>query len=1032
MNTRSENIVELFNRAALRHPNDIAVTQGDRCLTYDELHSQSNRLAHYLVKNQVSTEKLVPILLGHEVEAIIAILAVLKAGAAFVPVDPDFPPDRIAYIVEETDCPILITNSRTARLLPGGKYITFQIDTDWTGISPEPDSAPSTRPSAADLAYIIYTSGSTGRPKGVMIEHGQIFCYLLDIQERFPPHECGSYAILGTLAADAAYTAFFLALCYGKSLHLLSIKAAGSFEALVEFFTRRQVDCYKITPSLLQLLIQNKGAEKVLPKKQLILGGENCPAPLVHEVLKILPRGCRIFNHYGPTETTIGVITYEFPLDIEQTPSSIPLGKPLPNVRIHILNDNKEQVRQGQPGELFIEGPLVGRGYLNKADLTRESFAGAGKAIGSSRWYRTGDIVAMGPDGNLEYKGRTDDQIKLNGNRIELKEIENVLLQSGMVSRCAVVVQETQTEAKYLTAFITPAADYTKPRLLAAARKKLAGYMVPSKWVILENWPLTFNGKTDRKALPAAETHAGITTLPKEKGAGYIRDSIRFIWCDILAVKKVNVNDNFFDLGGNSLLLIKLAFAINDRLQTNVSALELLIRPTLKKQYTYLSSKSNRNIDTPHLPPAGFDKDEASPAQKNLFIQNRLNPSLAFPNSSATFQISGPIDPLSLEAACKKIIRQNESLRMSFSFKKTKVYKVVYSDVAFNIDYRHSLRTDIDEEIRSLTLSFDFTRAPLFRVFVITLADSRQFLHLYMPHIVSDGESSRIITEALEAIYNDAYREKGLRQYTDFQAAVYSYFFTPEYQSDKLFWKKQLSKEIRQALPLLKTALPGAKFEGVCLVLPFSRVEQEEIKDYCRSGGISLFQFLLTAWFLLLYKLTGNKDLMVMIPVHNRNAMGMDRVIGLLANVVLVRISIHPHTDVKRLITSCRNTIQQAILHQQFPFEEQLQLWKDKGRPIEQLFNFFFSYHYSRGEYRLGSATLKLHIPVRNKENLPLSGAVFETETGLILRLASALEYHNRTQLQNIGVAYKDIIRHIVRNDIAELNTIRYGKSIMV
>jgi MGT family glycosyltransferase len=977
---REKTIVDLFNEAAKENPNAIAVIHGNKSITYGRLYEKAKHLAHYLRSKGVKEEVCVPVFLEPGIDIIIAIMGILKAGGAYVPIDPEYPEERIAYVLQDVECKIVISNSSAATKLSGDIIL---MDEEW----PEIDAPPLPLPSPAHLAYVIYTSGSTGKPKGVMVEHGQIYTYTLDIVERFYLNKCDSYAILGTFSADAGHTAVFGALCFGKRLNIVNIKDISGFQALAEQFEKYPVDCYKTTPTLLQFLLQNKEAHKILPLKRLIVGGEACPLTLANDVLKILPEGCMLFNHYGPTETTVGVVTYEFPRNIEEFPAMVPMGKPLQHVQAYILNELAEAA-PGQTGELYIGGPLVARGYLKNPALTSQRFI----QRQSDRLYKTGDIVKYLPDGNIQYLGRQDDQVKIHGNRIELKEIEHIVLQSGMVKQCVIVAREN----KYLIGYVMPENGFNKAELLAVLRKKLPGYMIPSKWMLVEKWPLTFNNKIDKNALPDPE-------LEWQEPAGddnSIEGKLKNIWRRLLGISSIDVSDHFFDIGGDSLQLIKLRFEISTHFQIELPAVDLFRHLTIRELAELL-----RNYSKPEDHLEGFNEKEVSVTQRNLFIQKMLNPWLAFPNSSITFEIQGEIDTVRLELAVKKIISLNESLKTAYSYVKGKVYKQVCEEVDFNIQCINTPATDIDQQIIALTKPFDFTKAPLLRIFVI----GRKFLHIDLPHINSDGESLKIFMDDLEAIYNDKYIDNPKHQYTDFQKNAHAYLHSKQYKADQQFWEQQLAEDI---LPLqFNVKAKGSKFDGEYVVscLPVN------VNDYTRNKRLTRFQFLLAMYFLLLYKLTQANKFMVMLPVHNRNGKGMEEVFGLLSNVVLVKATINAGESINDFIARSREVILDAIRHQQFPFEKQLELWTKQGREASKLFSSFFGYHYNRGEYTFGEATLKLHIPVRNKENLPLSMAIFETGNHLILRLSS--NGFSKAELTNLGQMYSDLIDLVVNTN---------------
>ncbi|MEO5563923.1 MAG: amino acid adenylation domain-containing protein, partial [Chitinophagaceae bacterium] len=956
-------VIELFTLQALASPQAIAVFDRDETITYGELNKRADKIAFYLKEKNVEADTLVPIVLENGIDIISSILGILKAGAAFIPIDPSYPEERITYILQDSQCYVAISNSLLASKLSSANSELLLLDQYLSKSTV--DFIPSyTYPDPIDLAYVIYTSGSTGKPKGVMVEHRQLSTYLVDVVKRFELDKCKSFAILGTFSADAGYTAVFAALCFGKRLTVINIKELSNFEQLVERFKISPVDCYKTTPSLMQLFLQNREGFRVLPLKKLILGGESCPWTLAKDVFSQLPAGCKLYNHYGPTETTIGVITYEFPKDSKDFPAVISLGKPLDHVVAHVLTEKMDLTPVGSTGDLYIEGPLVARGYLQKPALTSERFVFINIDGQRKRLYKTGDIVRMLVDGNIEYVGRSDDQVKIFGNRIELKEIEQVILESGLVNKCAVLAKKNEAGAIYLLGYITLINEFSTADLIALLQQKLPVFMVPYKWVNIDKWPLTFNNKIDRKALPGPELVHLTQLVENNYSVSPLEFVLIGIWERTLNTTHVKRLDHFFELGGNSLQLVKLCFEISNQLQVEVTVVELFGCLTIQQMATYLSAKQ-KHLASPHVVPDGFDKNESSATQRNMFIQNLLNPALNFPNSSISFEVCGELDIKRLESAIKKIISTNESLRTAFYMSGGKVYKQISTDIEFSIRFIDAGGNDIDGEIISLTEPYNFKRLPLIRFFIVRLIDGLRFLHLDMPHINSDGESLKIIIRDIAAIYNNIYKEKASLQYTDFQRKQYAYHHSDQFKADEDFWRQQLSDDV----PLLqfgsKQKLANAGLSGAYYVTTFSPDILYQIDNYIKSSTFTKFQLLLCAYCVTMCRITSSSSVMVMAPVHNRNEQGMGDVIGLLSNVVLMKNEVVREESIKDYLMRSRNAIVNILSHQRFPFEKQLEIWKEKGRNIKKLYNSFFGYHNSNAVYKLGDASLKLYIPSR-------------------------------------------------------------------
>lgn len=462
-------IHQLFEAQATRAPDAIAFVYEDQALSYRELNEQANQLAHYLQTCGVRPEELVGVCLNRSSLTVVALLAVLKAGGAYVPLDPSYPLERLAWLVEDAGVQVLLTEGALRERLADTKQQVICLDTEWPRIAQEPRFNPAAEVSNENLAYVIYTSGSTGRPKGVSVEQRQLLNYLhaflsvLDLPAR------ASFATVSTIAADLGNSAIFPALCTGGCLHLIAQDRAMQPAALAEYFQRHQIDCLKIVPSHMAALQTSTGAAQVMPRKRLVLGGEACGWDLVKQSQAAAP-ACLIINHYGPTETTVGVLTYRVNSDAAQPLSqTVPLGRPLANTRMYVLDGEGQPLPLGLVGELFIGGRNVARGYLHNAELTAGSFVPDGfSGEPGARLYRTGDLVRYLPDGNLEFIRRVDQQVKIRGNRVELAEVEAVLCQHAGVRAAVLAVREELPGDRRLVAYVVPELKHTRN---AAARQ---------------------------------------------------------------------------------------------------------------------------------------------------------------------------------------------------------------------------------------------------------------------------------------------------------------------------------------------------------------------------------------------------------------------------------------------------------------------------------------------------------------------------------------------------------------------------------
>ena len=575
-------IHQLFEEQVEQTPDAIAVVFENQQLTYRELNAKANQLAHYLRKLGVGPETLVGIGVERSLEMSVGLLGILKAGGAYVPLDSAYPRERLAFILEDTQVPILLTQEKLLSGLPEHQAHVVCLDTNWELISQESKENSVSGVMANNLAYVIYTSGSTGNPKGVAVEHAQLLNYSISIWEQLELIPGTSFAMLQPLTVDSCITVIFPSLCTGGVLHVISRDSSLDSHILRDYFHCYQIDCLKIAPSHLTALHSTLSQpEDIMPHLRLVIGGEASQWDWVQE-LQLLAPNCIIFNHYGPTETTVGVLTYRVEKrNTGYNYSTTPLGRPIANTQIYILDRLLQPVPIGVVGELHIGGANLARGYLNRPELTAEKFIPNPFSNKSDdRLYKTGDLARYLPDGNIEFLGRIDSQVKIRGFRIELGEVETALHQHHAVQEAVVVVWEAIPGDKRLVGYIVPNQERTPTvsELSNFLKNKLPDYMVPFTFIMLDALPLTPHGKVDRRALPApnidrAELEATFVA-PHTPMASLIAE----VWQEVLGVEKVGMYDNFFDLGGHSLLSMQVIARLEKQLGLRINPREFILQ----------------------------------------------------------------------------------------------------------------------------------------------------------------------------------------------------------------------------------------------------------------------------------------------------------------------------------------------------------------------------------------------------------------------------------------------------------------------
>lgn len=588
-------IHQLFTEQAAKTPDQIAVVFEDQQLTYAQLNARANKIAHYLQNLGVKPEVLVGIYLERSPLIIISLLAILKAGGAYLPLDPALPSSALALRLQDAEAKVLLTQQQLIKNLP--KLVTkiVCLDRDRAIIDRESEENPHCQVNTKNLVYTIYTSGSTGRPKGVAIEHRQLLNYFYSIQSRLNLTPGSSFALVSTLAADLGNTVIFPSLCSGGCLHIISSQRTSDPQALADYFDRHPIDCLKIVPSHLKALLTTEDPGKILPQQRLILGGETTSWDLIGRVRQIAPE-CQILNHYGPTEATIGVTTFEVETRANHKSATVPIGRAIANTQIYLLDSEGQPVPIGVSGELHIGGAGLARGYLNQPELTTQKFIS--NPFVEGRIYKTGDKARYLPDGNIEFLGRTDNQVKIRGFRIELGEIEAVLSQHPEVEQAVVTVSEDDGNCK-LIAYVVPTQTSNISDLRIFCLSKLPEYATPSAFIVLKTLPLTPNGKIDRQALPAPDS-----TRPELKAAYVaprtpIEKKLVEIWQELLGLEKIGIQDNFFELGGHSLLITQLLVRVRDIFKIEISLHSLFKLPTIANIAQKVQGTQPSTKDTP-------------------------------------------------------------------------------------------------------------------------------------------------------------------------------------------------------------------------------------------------------------------------------------------------------------------------------------------------------------------------------------------------------------------------------------------------
>ncbi|HKQ08670.1 MAG TPA: amino acid adenylation domain-containing protein, partial [Blastocatellia bacterium] len=899
--------------------------------------------AHYLRGQGAGPEAVVGICLERGVELVVSLLGVLKAGAAYLPLDPAYPTQRLVGIAQAARLKLAIANAETARVLVTCVKDVIDLEERDAAIAAEDSTSPITSPVPQNPAYVIFTSGTTGKPKGVTIEHRQLVNYALAAVERLNLRQITRFATVSTLAADLGNTVIYGSLITGGTLHLISEDLISDGEAMGEYVDREAIECIKIVPSHLEALVGV--SRKAVATRKVILGGEAVEWELV-EALREAREGVEIYNHYGPTETTVGVIVGEIAADEGSREGSprerITLGRPLANLRMSILDEAHSEVTVSVIGELHIGGAGVGRGYLNEPGLTAERFVPGNNGRAGERLYRTGDRARWRADGRIEFFGRSDGQVKLRGYRIELGEIESALIQHEAVRQCAVVVRQDEAGEKYLAAYVVGPAEAREvaATLRRYLREKLPAYMVPSRYVALEALPLTPNGKLDVRALPVPGPEGGGLATGKQTPRTATEEVLEGIWCQVLKRERVGVEDNFFEIGGHSLIATQVISRVRQAFQIELSVRRIFESPTIAGLAQEIEAAGREQ--QPHAPPLlrRAPHQGAMPlsfTQKGLWFFHQLEPESSY-NSQVAIGFTGRLNLRALVQSLNEIMRRHETLRTIFpAIDGEPVQFIQPYDAAASfplIDLGGLPTPQAEELAQSLlrhqsSLPFDLAKGPLARTFIVRLGESRHLLLLTMHHTVSDGWSGGVLFQELSALYSafvaaepSPLPELAL-QYADFACWQQEWLRSEAHDNDLRYWRDQLGGiPAESGFPTDRPRPAVLDSRGALEPLKLSHELSDALRDLSRRENVSMYMTLLAAFKALLHRYSGTTDIVIGSPIAGRNRAELEPLIGFFINTLVLRSDLSGDPSFSDLLKRVREVTLAAYLHQDMPFEK--------------------------------------------------------------------------------------------------------------
>ena len=932
---------QLFEEQVKKTPDEVAVLFEQEQLTYQELNSQANKLAHYLQSMGVSPDVLVGICLQRSVEMVVGVLGILKAGGAYVPIDPAYPIDRIAYMLENSQASVLLTQKNLLPRLPKSQAKIICLDPKCGVVSQENDFKPNCSVSRENLAYVIYTSGSTGKPKGVAMKHLALTNLILWQLENTTVSPKAKTLQFAPISFDVSFQEIFSTWCGGGTLVLISEEVRRDPVALLHLLREKQIERLFLPFVALQQLAQTTQTLGLIPTslREVITAGEQLQITRVIASFFSQLKDCSLHNQYGPSETHVVVTAFTLTGSTDNWSALPPIGCPIVNTQIYILDQFAQPVPVGIPGELYIGGVCLARGYLNRPELTAERFIpNPFSQEEGSRLYKTGDLARYLPDGNIEYLGRIDNQVKVRGFRIELGEIEVTLAQHPDLRQTAVILREDQPGDKRLVAYVCPNEGPipTSGQLRRFLWEKLPDYMVPGTFVTLEALPLTPSGKVDRRALPAPDA----SSLIRETSFVAPRDSVELqlaqIWSEILGVSPIGVDDNLIELGGHSLLATKIIGLVRDRFGVELPLNCLFECPTVAELAKELTQQEGLTIGPPLQPISREQTIPLSFAQEQLWFLNQLTPEEPVYNETLSIHLGADINIPALEESLTELIRRHEILRTTYPVLNGQLCQEIHPPSAFAlpiVDLREWSETKRETEAvriatEQLRQEFDLTRGPLLRGTLIQLASDNYRLYFAIHHSVIDAESFVHIIQELEIIYT-AFCQ-GLPsplpelpiQYADFAVWQRQRLLGEVLSHQLAYWEKKLENLPQLKLPTDRPRTPQTTFTGSFLRHGLSFDLIEKLKTLSRQENVTLFVTLATAIKVLLYRYSAQSDIVLGTVISQRERPELEGIIGNFLNALVLRSDLSGNPSFCELLKRVRNVCLSAYSHQDVPFQK--------------------------------------------------------------------------------------------------------------
>lgn len=945
---KTTSLVSLFENQVERTPDALAVEFGDQQLSYRELNRRANNLAHHLRDLGVRPDARVGICLERSCEMVIAVLGVLKAGGGYVPLDPAYPSKRLNFMIADAQCAVTLTSETVAAAL----------------LASENDQNPQIQIEPENIAYVIYTSGSTGLPKGVVMTHGAVR-NLIDwhLDKLAGPAKTLQFA---SLSFDVSFQEIFSTWCTGGTLLLVTEELRRDTKAMLHVLAEWQVERFFLPFVYLQHLAEADAERGPAPLslRDIVASGERLE--ITTQIAQFCERThCRLHNHYGPSETHVAT-SYVLSGSADGWPTLPPIGRPIANSQIYILEPAREPAPIGVAGEVCIGGAGVARGYWNRPDLTAERFTpNPFSNVAGARCYSTGDLARYSPDGEIQFLGRVDTQVKLRGFRIELGEIEATLRKHPQVVHAVVVAKQVHPGDKRLIAYIVANGDSiaSSSELTAYLKSRLPDFMIPAAWVMLDQLPLTASGKVLRSALP--DPGSGRFDAPEMLAAPrtVIEEVLAGIWQQVLGLERVSRNENFFWLGGHSLMATRTVSRIREVFHVELQVRNVFEAPTIAELSEQIEElmKSGVSLEAPALRPRASKVHlPLSYAQQRLWFMDRLIPDSNAYNLPTGMYLDGSLNLAALEQSLFEVVRRHEVLRTTFAETGDGPEQVIRPAEFVNLPLvTLSVLNEGEQNIAAERLrdedalrAFDLSTGPLLRVTLVRLNRHRHLLIANMHHIISDGWSLDILLNEIETLYESFSQGRPAPlveleiQYADYALWQRDWLQGEVLQAHVRYWKQELAGASRVLELETDHARPTMRTRGSAhCPLTFSEDVSSSLRDFSRQEGVTLFMTLMAGFHALMQRYTGQQDIVVGTPMAGRNRVEVEPLIGFFVNMIPIRTTFNKDTTFRELVKQVREAALGAHTHQDLPFDKLVEeLQPERSLWSSPLFQVIFAF----------------------------------------------------------------------------------------